>query len=101
MNNYRIVLLTATLSVGAVDFAWSAEWQAGAGFRSQAVGAMSGAHAGFTLLMANQTGVWYTNLLAEERSLTNQIYQNGSGVALGDVDGDGLCDIYQIGRAHV
>ena len=94
MNNYRIVLLTATLCVGTVDSACSAEWQAGAGFRSQTVGAMSGAHAGFTLLTANQTGLRYTNLLAEERSLTNQIYQNGSGVALGDVDGDGLCDIY-------
>ncbi|MBI2926268.1 MAG: CRTAC1 family protein, partial [Verrucomicrobia bacterium] len=26
--------------------------------------------------------------------MTNQIYHNGSGVAAGDVDGDGLCDLY-------
>ena len=26
--------------------------------------------------------------------MTNQILLNGSGVAAGDVDGDGLCDLY-------
>ncbi len=40
------------------------------------------------------TGITFTNLLAESRSLTNQIYLNGSGVAAGDVDGDGWCDLY-------
>ncbi len=94
MNNCQTVVLTLMLCIGAVDFARSAEWQARAGFRSQTVEARSGARAGFTLLTANQTGIRHTNLLAEDRSLTNQIYQNGSGVALGDVDGDGLCDIY-------
>ena len=44
-----------------------------------------------------QTGVFFTNVLAEERGLTNQIYLNGSGVALGDVDGDGWVDIYLCG----
>jgi hypothetical protein len=52
---------------------------------------------GFALFSSPQTGVNFTNLLAESRYLTNQIYLNGSGVALGDVDGDGLCDIYLCG----
>ncbi|MGC8886232.1 MAG: VCBS repeat-containing protein [Verrucomicrobiia bacterium] len=52
---------------------------------------------GFTLLPPESTGVFFTNVLFEERHLTNQILLNGSGVAAGDVDGDGLCDIYFCG----
>jgi len=54
----------------------------------------AGGRAGFTLLAPAATGVAFTNLLAEAHSLTNTIVNNGSGLALGDVDGDGLCDIY-------
>jgi hypothetical protein len=43
------------------------------------------------------TGIAFTNRLVEERGLTNQIYLNGSGVAAGDFDGDGLCDLYFCG----
>ena len=43
------------------------------------------------------TGIRFTNHLAPERYLTNQIYLNGSGVAAGDVDGDGLVDLYFCG----
>ena len=52
---------------------------------------------GFTRMPPHQTGVTFTNTLAESRYLTNQIYLNGSGVALGDVDGDGRCDLYLCG----
>ena len=52
---------------------------------------------GFTLLSPSVTGITFTNTLSQERSITNQIYLNGSGVALGDVDGDGRCDIYLCG----
>ena len=43
------------------------------------------------------TGVQFTNLIPEARSLTNHILLNGSGVALGDIDGDGLCDVFLAG----
>lgn len=52
---------------------------------------------GFTLLPPDQTGVFFTNFLAQERHLTNQILLNGSGLAAGDVDGDGLADLYFCG----
>ncbi len=52
---------------------------------------------GFRLLPPGRTGITFTNQLAVDRYLTNQIYLNGAGVALGDVDGDGLCDIYLCG----
>ena len=52
---------------------------------------------GFTLVSPSTTGITFTNRLDEERSLTNQIFLNGSGVALGDVDGDGRTDLYLCG----
>ena len=49
---------------------------------------------GFTLLSPQSTGIRFTNALDSALSLTNTIVNNGSGVAAGDVDGDGLCDLY-------
>ncbi len=49
---------------------------------------------GFTRLEPGQTGVTFTNHLADRTAAENQIRLIGSGVALGDVDGDGWCDIY-------
>jgi len=49
---------------------------------------------GFTQLPAAVTGITFTNLLSDEKAAENQIRLNGSGVASGDIDGDGLCDLY-------
>src|SRR5437762_4299653 len=49
---------------------------------------------GFALLNPVQTGIHFTNVLSDKAAEKNRILENGSGVALGDVDGDGLCDIY-------
>jgi hypothetical protein len=52
---------------------------------------------GFTLLPASETGITFTNRLSLRRGLVNQNLMNGSGVAAGDVDGDGLVDLYFCG----
>ena len=49
---------------------------------------------GFTRLPSVQTGLNFTNNLPFDRASTNLNLMNGSGVALGDYDGDGRCDIY-------
>src|SRR6266516_1230157 len=68
-----------------------------AGFRSTLVQLGTSGREGFDLLSATTTGVLFTNNLAEQRHLTNQILPNGSGVAAGDVDGDGWCDLFFCG----
>jgi enediyne biosynthesis protein E4 len=52
---------------------------------------------GFSLLPAPFTGVTFTNVLSERRAAENQVRLNGSGVAAGDIDGDGWCDLYFCG----
>src|SRR5947209_19819071 len=54
----------------------------------------SGGQPGFTLLPGTQTGVQFTNELALDAEAANNNLLNGSGVALGDYDGDGWCDIF-------
>lgn len=49
---------------------------------------------GFTSMPPQTTGVAFTNSLSDERSIRNRALLSGSGVAAGDVDGDGLCDLY-------
>ena len=53
--------------------------------------------AGFSWLAPTLTGITFTNLVPAERSLRNHILLNGSGVAAGDVDGDGRCDLFFAG----
>ena len=49
---------------------------------------------GFTLLFPARTGVQFTNALDEWSNAANRVLENGSGVALGDVDRDGALDLF-------
>ena len=53
--------------------------------------------AGFTELDSGSLGIQFVNRLDEEPSLTQIVLNSGSGVAAGDVNGDGLCDLYFCG----
>lgn len=71
-----------------------ADWRAGDGFRFSPLNVPTNGRPGFTALLESQTGIAFTNHLADRSVAENQIRLIGSGVALGDVDGDGLSDIY-------
>ncbi|MBN8248494.1 MAG: VCBS repeat-containing protein, partial [Verrucomicrobia bacterium] len=75
----------------------AAEWRPEGAGRLRALPPASGTQPGFTSMESGQTGVTFSNLLSEARSLTNHILMNGSGVALGDMDGDGWCDVFLAG----
>jgi hypothetical protein len=48
-------------------------------------------------LPAEATGIRFTNHLSEDKALESSVRTSGSGVAAGDVDGDGWCDLYFCG----
>ena len=99
---YRLHIKDRTLSValGLCMIAQtlpSVTWVEQANHKWRPLDVSSGTKTGFTLLAPEQTGIQFSNQLDVEKSLGNQVYLNGSGVALGDVDGDGRCDIYLCG----
>ena len=49
---------------------------------------------GFQKLSGDLTAIQFKNFVSEENIVTNRHLLNGSGVTTGDVDGDGLTDIY-------
>ena len=52
---------------------------------------------GFQLLAGRRTGVEFANRLTRQLVARNRNLANGSGVAIGDVDGDDLPDVYLCG----
>lgn len=79
---------------GPSSIAAEPAWASGDGWRSTALAVPAAGRSGFTLLPADVTGVQFTNVLSADAAAENQIRLNGSGVALGDVDGDGWCDLF-------
>jgi hypothetical protein len=62
-----------------------------------AVSPLAPGRTGFTTLDSTRTGLRFTNTLSRARMARNSSLMGGSGVALGDVDGDGWCDVYLCG----
>lgn len=52
---------------------------------------------GFSPVAPEESGIVFTNYVPQSRYLTNQIPLNGSGTALGDIDGDGRPDVFLAG----
>ncbi len=82
------------LSLDSAILAQELVWHQESGFRYAELPVPTRGRAGFTLLNPSDLGINFTNLLGPARDQQNQNLMNGSGVALGDVDGDGRCDIF-------
>jgi len=69
-------------------------WHDEAGYRWRELSVPRGGHPGFAELPPSQTGIRFTNAVTLDSALWNRHLAQGGGVALGDVDGDGLPDVY-------
>src|SRR5215211_3943699 len=91
-----LTFVVRSLFIALLAGTFSASAQGSEGFRAIPLQVLPG-KPHFTSVHSSASGIDFTNVLALQRHLTNQILLNGSGVAAGDVNGDGLVDLYFCG----
>jgi hypothetical protein len=94
-HRFVVVVLWALLSL-APTFGAPGEfvWQKLPEGRMASVQPRGNSQPGFTSLSASQTGITFSNSVEDAIVPPNQNFLLGSGVAVGDVDDDGWCDLY-------
>lgn len=98
-RDYLLILACAcTLASPAILSSAEPTWEQGEGFRRRQLAPTPGGKPGFTLMVDEAVGIHWTNSLPPEKYMERQNLMNGAGVALGDFDNDGWCDIYLCGK---
>ncbi len=96
MKKVALVTFFILVVLGAIFF-WpqkTISWHEENGFRwAEFSISWFGSH-GFKQLSESETGITFSNNLTREQITSNRHLLNGSGVAAGDVDADGLTDVY-------
>jgi enediyne biosynthesis protein E4 len=86
--------MAITLSLRCAGAGPEPIWQEGLGYRQARLPVPESGRTGFTLMSPERTGVAFTNVLRHEVAASNHNLLNGSGVAVGDYDGDGWIDLF-------
>ncbi|HEX7023309.1 MAG TPA: FG-GAP-like repeat-containing protein [Gemmatimonadales bacterium] len=85
----RLIIALALAACGSPP---EAPWHQEAGYRWREL-RVGGGKPGFTR-MGERTGIRFQNEVSESLLVGNRILAQGAGVAMGDVDGDGLTDVF-------
>ncbi len=93
----HLALFGFSIYLTLVAAAGELQWENGPGYRSAALHCPKAGRNGFTRVPGSVSGILFTNVLSKESALSSQLRLGGSGVAAGDIDGDGWCDLYFCG----
>ena len=97
-RGFRLLFLLALLCLSALPSGLMAlDWEQHGQHRLAKLTVKPSKRIGFQLLPPGGTGVAFANRLTRQLVARNRNLANGSGVAIGDVDGDGLPDVYLCG----
>jgi hypothetical protein len=87
-------LIALSLWLGLHPAAAESAWHPETGYRWRELTVPPEGPPGFTRLPPEATGIRFTNTLDEHALAANRVLGDGCGVAIGDVDGDGLPDVF-------
>jgi len=90
----RALLIIHSVALGLDLQAAPLNWSQEKGYRWAKLTVPANGVTGFSLLPVPETGITFSNGLSEIDGARNRVLFNGSGLAVGDYDGDGLPDIY-------
>jgi len=100
MINIKNIIIAAAgliLTIYLLIWYWQAEmpeWHKEAGYRWAKLPDLLSGRPGFRLLPSSETKITFSNSLTPDQIGDNRFLLGGSGVATGDIDGDGLVDVY-------
>lgn len=92
-----LLAVTALLRLSLPIAAQKLEWNSTPSHRWASVPQKPAQPPGFERIEPLAAGIVFTNWCDPDRSITNRNLLSGSGVACGDIDGDGLTDLYFCG----
>ncbi|MGI8602049.1 MAG: FG-GAP-like repeat-containing protein [Verrucomicrobiales bacterium] len=90
----RLSSLFLLVACGHVALAQAPQWHNEDGYRWHELTISAEGKSGFTLMAPGHTGISFKNELDLHERSKNRVLDNGSGVAMGDYDGDGRVDLF-------